>query len=47
VTTGPFESIDESVEVSRKLADRNEKGNGNIVAVGYMLRYLQACADIK
>jgi len=44
VTTGPYEGIDETSKVKDMLAEQSQTG---IIGVGYMLRYLKACEDIK
>jgi hypothetical protein len=44
VTTGPIERIAEAQSVRDSLGKHAGKG---VVGVGYMLRYLKACADIK
>jgi hypothetical protein len=44
VTTGPYEGIDETSKVKDMLVEQSQTG---IIGVGYMLRYLKACEDIK
>jgi predicted dehydrogenase len=44
VTTGPVERISDTIAVRDELAKQKP---GSIVGVGYMLRYLKACQDIK